>query len=138
MAVLVSFEKSDNTMNIKGSRIIFLMLSVFCCISCEEKSNEIPEYFQTVEVNVKQGEETVYNTSENKFDGPLEIIKATKYHLSTDFFEDPETSAMLFRYVAPNNYIGTDTLKLKKTTIDDVHNDVISIRNITVIFEVLN
>jgi len=116
--------------------VIILSLLAFACKSCNEKVMSPAESFDTVFINVKQQELIEYDTTIDNFLGAVKIIDSTKYHVISELFSDSTGFNIYHRYQALDNYKGNDTLKLRSERINDTSNEIISIKNITVVLSV--
>ncbi len=114
------------------------LILLFLTNSCsKDKRPLLPtESFDTIYIDVKQGGKIEYDTSIDNFLGAVTIVDSTNHHLVSELFSDSTGFNIYHRYQPFTNYLGNDTLKLKSERINDTSNEIISIKNITVIITV--
>ena len=120
----------------KMKSLIILSLIAVVGKSCGDKSSLTPESHDTIYIDVKQGEVIEYDTSIDNFLGAVTITDSTKHHISSVLFYDSTGFNIYHRYQSLENYQGTDTLKLRSERINDTSDEIISIKNITVVLTI--
>ena len=113
-----------------------LLLLAVLVKSCDDKSSLPIESYDTIYIDVKQGEVTDYYTSLDNYMGSVEIKDSTKYHALSELYLAPNGPSVYHRYQPLKNYSGNDTLKLRKETINDTSDEIISIKNITIVLTI--
>lgn len=103
--------------------------------SCDDNS-KIPESSEFINIAVKQGEIMDYDTSIDAVFGSFEVIDSTKNHSISKLYLASNGYNLYHKYQSLDNYLGNDTLKISKQTIDDTNDEIISIRNITIVLTV--
>ena len=118
-------------------KIIFLiaLLSVLSK-SCDDKAITPKESFEIIHVYVNKGELKEYDTTIDNFIGAVKVVDSTVHHKISELFVDSTGFNVYHRYQPIDDYHGTDTLKLRSERINDTSDEVISIKNVTVILVV--
>lgn len=119
----------------KMKSLILLFTLALMNTYCDDEPPPPSESFDTMYVDVKQGETIEYFTTIEMYQSNL-TVDSTKHHLLSEFFRDSTEYNLYHRYQPLEDFQGKDTLKLRREQIDDVHNDVISIKNVTVVLTV--
>ncbi len=116
--------------------LILLSLLAVAVKSCDDKSSLPTESHDTIYVDVNQGEVTEYDTTIDNFLGAVAITDSTKHHISSRLFQDSTGFNIYHRYQSLKNYQGTDTLKLRSERINDTSDEIISIKNVTIVLTI--
>ncbi|NME70224.1 hypothetical protein [Flammeovirga aprica] len=116
--------------------LIILLLLAIIGQSCDDIPSLPIESHETIYIDVNQGEVIEYDTSIDNFLGAVAITDSTKHHILSRLFSDSTGFNIYHRYQSLKNYQGTDTLKLRSERINDISDEVISIKNITIVLTV--
>ena len=116
--------------------LIILPLLVVLGKSCDDKSSLPTESHDIIYIDVNQGEVIEHDTSIDNFLGAVTITDSTKHHILSKLFSDSTGFNIYHSYQSLEDYQGSDTLKLRSERINDTSDEIISIKNITVVLTV--